>query len=35
MGDEQQNAIDTDKTDTENHENEGWMRWEQGEWDPE
>jgi N-acetyl-anhydromuramyl-L-alanine amidase AmpD len=35
MGDEQQNAIDTDKTDTDNHENEGWMRWEQGEWDPE
>jgi hypothetical protein len=34
-GEDLNRGTDTDRLDDENHENEGWMRWEQGEWDPE
>lgn len=35
VGDDLQRGEDTDKPQTEDHEHEGWMIWEQGEWDPE
>jgi N-acetyl-anhydromuramyl-L-alanine amidase AmpD len=34
-GEDLNRGTDTDSLEDENHENEGWMRWEQGEWDPE
>jgi hypothetical protein len=34
-GDVSDDATDTDTGAAEDPESEGWMRWEQGEWDPE